>query len=328
MLNETLKESEKKMTKAIEILKDNLSHIRTGRASSTLVENIKVEYYGVQTALKEIANISIPEADLIVIQPWDKNCVNDVEKAIRPDTILVSIMHANNEVGTIQPIKEIGQLTRERGIVFHTDAVQSVGRIPVDVESQNIDLLSLSGHKFYGPKGSGALYVRSGIKLNPLLHGGGQENKWRSGTENIAGMVGLGKAAELAQEHLTDRSLRLIRMGTALIQRVLTEIPDAYLIGHPTLRLPGHASFLFPGVDGQSLLTFLNAEGIAASGGAACSSNSFETSHVLKALSVRDDFAGSALRISLGKDNQAEDIDYLLKVLPPMVERMRLIWSL
>lgn len=249
-------------------------------------------------------------------------------RAIRPDTILISIMHANNEIGTIQPIATMGRMARDKGIIFHTDAVQSVGRIPVDVKSLSVDLLSLSGHKFYGPKGTGALYVRSGTRLTPLLFGGGQERKWRSGTENVPGVVGLGLAAELARQHLPERSKHLSKLSQTVIDRILAEIPQAYLTGHPQKRLPGHASFVFQAVEGAAMLVFLDAEGIAVSGGSACTSNSFDPSHVLTALGLNKDAAHSSLRISLGKDNTLEDVERLMEVMPGIIERQRLLWSL
>lgn len=249
-------------------------------------------------------------------------------RAIRPDTILISIMHANNEIGTIQPIATMGRMARDKGIIFHTDAVQSVGRIPVDVKSLSVDLLSLSGHKFYGPKGTGALYVRSGTRLTPLLFGGGQERKWRSGTENVPGVVGLGLAAELARQHLPERSQHLGKLSQTVIDRILAEIPQAYLTGHPQKRLPGHASFVFQAVEGAAMLVFLDAEGIAVSGGSACTSNSFDPSHVLTALGLNKDAAHSSLRISLGKDNTLEDVERLMEVMPGIIERQRLLWSL
>lgn len=251
-----------------------------------------------------------------------------VARAIRPDTILISIMHANNEIGTIQPIATMGRMARDKGIIFHTDAVQSVGRIPVDVKSLSVDLLSLSGHKFYGPKGTGALYVRSGTRLTPLLFGGGQERKWRSGTENVPGVVGLGLAAELARQHLPERSQHLGKLSQTVIDRILAEIPQAYLTGHPQKRLPGHASFVFQAVEGAAMLVFLDAEGIAVSGGSACTSNSFDPSHVLTALGLNKDAAHSSLRISLGKDNTLEDVERLMEVMPGIIERQRLLWSL
>jgi cysteine desulfurase len=191
-----------------------------------------------------------------------------------------------------------------------------------------VDLLSLSGHKFYGPKGTGALYIRSGIKPSPLLHGGGQERSWRSGTENVPGIVGLGLAAELARVHMAQRSHHLQHLSETLINRILNEVPQAYLTGHRTNRLPGHASFVFQAVEGAAMLIFLDAEGIAVSGGSACTSNSFDPSHVLTALGLNKDAAHSSLRVSLGKDNTMDEIDRLMAVLPGIIERQRLLWNL
>ena len=254
--------------------------------------------------------------------------IETVAKAIRADTILISIMHANNEIGTIEPIEEIGKLARAKGIVFHTDAVQTVGRIPVDVKSLNVDLLSLSAHKFYGPKGIGALYIRSGIKPTPLLHGGDQERTWRSGTENVPGIVGLGQAAEMALSNMSKRSHHLQGLASKLTSCILNEIPQAYLTGDPQNRLPGHVSFVFLGVEGAAMLIFLDSEGIAVSGGSACTSNSFDPSHVLTALGSTKDAAHSSLRVTLGKDNTYTDIDRLMEVLPGIIERQRLLWNL
>lgn len=286
-----------------------------------------IEHHAVLNAFTDLQNQGY---DLTVLPV---NSAGEVEpqvlqQAVREDTVLVSIMHANNEIGTIQDIPALSEICRRRGILFHTDAVQTVGRIPVDVSELKVDLLSLSGHKFYGPKGVGALYIRSGVQIKPLVYGGGQERNLRSGTENMPGIVGLGKAAELAVQEMPARLEKLQQMGQRLFSRIMNEVHGAYLTGHLGARLPGHVSLVFPGVEGRSLLTFLNAEGIAASGGAACSSNSFSASHVLKALQVPDDMADSALRLTLGKDNSLEEVDYLMTVLPATVERMRLLWSL
>lgn len=251
-----------------------------------------------------------------------------LEEEIRKDTILISIMHANNEIGTIQPLLEIAEIAKARGIVFHSDAVQTVGRIPVDVKELKVDLLALSAHKFYGPKGIGALYVKSGTTLSPITYGGGQERKWRSGTENIPGIVGMGKAAEMAREDMQDRFEHIKELSEYLSKKILNDIPHAYLSGHPEERLAGHTSFIFPGVDGATLLALLDAEGIATSGASACSSNSFTESHVLKATGLKKEFVNSALRLSLGKDNSFEDLEKLMKILPELVERQRLLSTL
>jgi cysteine desulfurase len=286
-----------------------------------------IEHHAVLDTFKHLEKQGY-EATYLPVNRLGQVDVAMLEKAIRKDTILISVMHANNEIGTVEPIAEIGRLARERGIVFHTDAVQTVGRIPVDVKSLNVDLLSLSGHKFYGPKGVGALYIRSGIKPAPLLHGGGQERTWRSGTENVPGIVGLGLAAEMALTTMPERISHVNGLAQHLIQRILQEIPQAYLTGHPENRLPGHVSLVFAGVEGATMLVFLDAEGIAVSGGSACTSNSFDPSHVLTALGLTKDAAHSSLRVSLGKDNTQADIDRLMTVLPGIIERQRLMWSL
>ncbi|MDN5277045.1 MAG: cysteine desulfurase [Clostridiales bacterium] len=246
-----------------------------------------------------------------------------VKEAITDKTILISVMFANNEIGTIEPIKEIGQIARERGIYFHTDAVQAVGQIPVDVKEMNIDLLSLSAHKFYGPKGVGALYIRKGVKLHPFIHGGAQERNRRAGTENLPGIVGLGKAIELAVANLEESSKRLTAMRDRLISGVLNSIENVRLNGHPTKRLPGNANFSFEFIEGESLLLSLDMKGIAASSGSACTSGSLDPSHVLLAIGLPHEIAHGSLRLTLGDDNTDEDIDYVLEVLPDIVQRLR-----
>lgn len=245
-----------------------------------------------------------------------------LEEAIDDDTVLVSIMTANNEVGTIQPVEEIGEIVRERGILFHTDAVQAVGNIPVDVRRMKADLLSLSAHKFYGPKGVGVLYVRRGVNTAPVNYGGGQERGLRPGTENVAGIVGLGKAIELAVGELTEYAGKLRRLRDRLIEGLLT-IEKVYLNGHPTHRLPGNVNVSFAYIEGESLLLSLDIKGIAASSGSACTSGSLEPSHVLTAMGVDHQTAHGSLRLTLGRDNTADDVDYVLEALPPIVDRLR-----
>jgi len=309
---------------------DNMAIIGTalsyqGRGRHIITSQI--EHHAVLDTFKYLEKQGY-EATYLPVNRLGQVDINHVNKAIREDTILVSIMHANNEIGTMQAIEEIGEITREKGIVFHTDAVQSVGRIPVNVKSLNVDLLSLSAHKFYGPKGIGALYIRSGIKPAPLLHGGGQERNWRSGTENVPGIVGMGKAAEMSLELMPQRSLHLRELGHYLTRRIIQEIPHAYLTGHPEDRLPGHVSLVFLGVEGASMLIFLDSEGIAVSGGSACTSNSFDPSHVLTALGLTKEAAHSSLRVTVGKDNTYADINQLMAVLPGIIERQRLMWNL
>ena len=247
-----------------------------------------------------------------------------LSEALRPDTILVSIMHANNEVGTIEPIRELVAVTRERSdAYFHTDAVQSTGKIPVRVDELGVDLLSMSAHKLHGPKGVGCLIVRSGVRLEPQLHGGGHERNRRAGTENVAGVVGLANAMGIASRDLTTNTAHLTALRDRLIEGVLDRIPGAELTGHPQQRLPHHASFLFAGVEGESLLLQLDMDGIAASSGSACTSGSLEASHVILALGYPRERALGSLRLSVGKGNTDADIDLVLARLPAMVARLR-----
>ncbi|WP_292517087.1 cysteine desulfurase NifS [Methanoculleus sp.] len=248
-----------------------------------------------------------------------------VEEAITDRTTLVSVMTANNEIGTIQPVAEIGRVAHDHGALFHTDAVQAVGAVPIDVDAMNIDLLSLSGHKFYGPKGTGALYVRRGTRLENLVHGGGQERGRRAGTENVPGIVGLGRAIELATADIEGHNRRIAAMRDRLIRGVLGSIPDARLNGHPTERLANNANFSFRYVEGESILLLLDAQGICASTGSACSSGSLEPSHVLLATGLSHEEAHGSLRLTLGDANTEDDVDYVLSVLPDVIGRLRRI---
>lgn len=245
-----------------------------------------------------------------------------VKAALRPDTILISVMAANNEIGTIEPITQIGAIAKEAGVLFHTDAVQAVGHIPVDVQAWGCDLLSLSGHKFHGPRGVGALYVRKGLRLPPLVHGGGQEKGRRSGTENVAGAAGMAAALVEAVERMPQESQRLSALRDRLIQG-LTQIPCSRLTGDPAHRLPGTASFVFEGAEGEALLLHLDAKGICASSGSACSSASLDPSHVLLSIGLPHAVAHGSLRLSLGAENTDEDVDYLLREVPAVVEYLR-----
>jgi cysteine desulfurase len=247
----------------------------------------------------------------------------DVLKALTPETILVTIMHANNEVGTIQPIAAIGKLLRERKILFHTDAVQTTGSIPVNVQDLSVDLLSMAAHKFYGPKGAGALYIRKGVRVNPLILGGGQERNRRAGTENIPGIIGLAKALQLANHDLEAKQKRLIELRDYLIDHILGEFDHVRLNGHRTERLPGNVNVSFEYIEGESLLLNLDLKGIAASSGSACTSGSLEPSHVLLAMGICHEIAHGSLRLTLGKDNTRAEIDYLLEVLPGIVNKLR-----
>ena len=249
--------------------------------------------------------------------------VSDVEEAITPETILITVMHANNEIGTIQPIKEIGALAREKGIYFHTDAVQSVGKIPVNVGDLNVDMLSISAHKLHGPKGIGALYIQKGVRIDPLFHGGGHERGMRPGTENIPGIVGLGKACQIAQDNMEKNMEYVSSLRDRLINGVMGEIEQSYLNGHPTKRLPNNANFRFSSIEGESLVLQLDAKGINASTGSACSSKKLEPSHVLMAIGLKEVDAHGSLRISLGPENTPEDIDYSIVAIKEVVERLR-----
>ena len=250
--------------------------------------------------------------------------LKQLEEAITDKTILVSIMFANNEIGTIQPIKEIGAICREKKVLFHTDAVQAIGSVPVDVKEMNIDLLSLAGHKLYGPKGIGALYIRKGVRIDNLIHGGGQERGRRAGTENIPGVVGLGKAIEIATENIEENRARLTVLRDKLIDGVLERIPYARLNGpRGDKRLPGNSNISFEFIEGESILLSLDFEGICASSGSACTSGSLDPSHVLLAIGLPHEKAHGSLRTTLGAASTEEDVEKLLNELPPIIERLR-----
>lgn len=246
-----------------------------------------------------------------------------INEAIREDTILVSIMFANNEVGTIMPISEIGAICHEKGVLFHTDAVQAVGHVHIDVKAMNIDMLSLSAHKLHGPKGVGALYIRKGIILPPLIHGGAQERRKRAGTENVAGIVGLGKAIELACSDIEGTARRMCTLRDKLINGILSSIPEVKLNGHPTERLPGNVNFSIKYIEGESILLMLDINGIAASSGSACTSGSLDPSHVLLAMGLPHETAHGSVRFTLGDDTAEADIDYVLETLPGIVKKLR-----
>jgi cysteine desulfurase len=250
---------------------------------------------------------------------------DDVEKAITDGTILISIMHANNEVGTIEPIAEIGKIARDNGVYFHTDAVQSFGHIPLRVDDLNVDLLSASGHKLYGPKGVGMLYIRKGTKIVPFLYGGDQENKRRAGTENVPGIVGFGKACEIAAGGIKEESRRLGNLRDQFIKGILEKIEFVQLNGHPATRLPGNVNVSVKYVEGESMLLKLDGKGICASSGSACTSSILEPSHVLSAMGVPPDVAHSSLRFTLGRENTEADVDVVLGVLPEIVKELRLM---
>ena len=249
--------------------------------------------------------------------------VNDIKGATREDTILISVMLANNEIGTIQPIKEIGELAKEKNIYFHTDAVQTIGNIPVDVKELNVDLLSLSAHKFHGPKGVGALYVRNGVNIDNLLHGGGQEKRRRASTENIAGIVGLGTAIEITTKNIDEKVKYLIKLREKTINGLIENIPDIIVNGDREERLPGNVNVCFKYIEGESILLHLDQYGICASSGSACTSGSLEPSHVLLAIGLPHEIAHGSLRLSFSEENTEEEVDYLLEKLPPIITNLR-----
>lgn len=252
-----------------------------------------------------------------------KISLDDLKNAIRPDTILISIMTANNEIGTIEPITEIGKIAHENGVLFHTDAVQAYGHIPINVDEMYIDMLSASGHKFNGPKGVGILYIRKGVKIRSFIHGGAQERNRRAGTYNVPAIVGLGKAVQLAGESMTERIEQEEKLRNHLIERVLTEIPYTRLNGHPTDRLPNNANFCFRFIEGESLLILLDQLGVCASSGSACTSGSLDPSHVLLAIGLPHEIAHGSLRLTLSEETTLAEIDFVVDELKKIVKRLR-----
>ncbi len=282
-----------------------------------------VEHHAVLHTLEAMEKEGRVEVTYLPVDEYGMVTAEQVEKAIRPDTVLVSIMFANNEVGTIMPIEQIGETCKKHGVLFHTDAVQAVGHVPVDVEKMHIDLLSLSGHKFHGPKGVGALYVRKGVRIPALILGGAQERRKRAGTENVPGIVGMGKAIELATSELEDNAAKMKVLRDRLIFGIPARIPDVKLNGHPTERLPNNVNFSIRFIEGESILLMLDLNGIAASSGSACTSGSLDPSHVLLAMGLPHEVAHGSLRLTLSEFTTPEEIDYVLDTLPPIVEKLR-----
>ena len=263
------------------------------------------------------------ELSLVPVDKYGVVDPEDVRKSLRKDTVLVSIIHANNEVGSIEPIKEIAKITKESNIVFHTDAVATAGTIPVSVKELGADALSLAGNQFYGPKGVGALWVRKGVRIMPLLDGGVQEGGRRAGTENVPAIVGLGKAAELAKANMATRIEHLTHLRDRLLTELPAKIEHVAVTGHPHNRLPGHASFCVEFIEGEAMLMLLNSQGVAVSSGSACTSRALKASHVLIAMGISHELAQGSLLFSFGLGNTPEDIDYVLEILPPIVDRLR-----
>ena len=304
---------------------DNLAIKGTAWSSETKGNHIitsAIEHHAVLESCHFLAKHGF-ELSVVPVDHFGTVDPESVRRAITDKTILISIMHANNEIGTIQPVAEIGAIAQERGIPFHVDAVQTAGHLPIDVSAMNIDLLSISVHKLYGPKGSGALFARKGLRLTPLLHGGAQERNRRPGTENVPGIIGFGAAVELARVEMAEEASRVTALRDRLIAGVVASIPDAKLNGHQASRLPNNANFAFKYIEGESLVLNLDFEGISASTGSACSSSSLEPSHVLLACGLPAEAAHGSLRLSLGKYNTEEEIDRVIEVLPGIVKKLR-----
>lgn len=298
---------------------------RRQRGGKNHIITSPIEHHAISHTVEQLVKDFDFEATYLPVDGYGLVDPAEVEKAIRPDTAIISVMYANNEVGTIEPIAEIGRIAREHKVPFHTDAVQAGGTLSLDVKALHVDLMSLSAHKFYGPKGVGLLYVRRGVPLLPLQTGGGHERNRRAGTENVAYAVGLATALRLAYEEAEEANARIARLRDRLVAGVLEDIPDSQLSGHPTLRLPNSASFLFKYVEGESILLNLDQMGVAASSGSACTSGSLEPSHVLTAMGFPHEVAHGSLRLTLGKENTVEDVDYVLAGLPRIVEKLRMM---
>jgi len=292
------------------------------RSKGNHIITTKIEHHAILNACKtlekegfSVTYLNVDEEGLINLQ--------ELENAITEKTILISIMFANNEIGTIEPIKEIGEIAKKYNIIFHTDAVQAIGNVKIDVKNMNIDLLSMSAHKFYGPKGVGALYIKNGIKCNKLQDGGHQEKDLRAGTENVAGIVGLGEAIEISYQNLEKYNNKLMELREYYISEIEKRIPYIKINGHRERRLPGNINISFKFVDGEDLLLNLDAKGICASSGSACSSGNTNPSHVLLAIGLEEKYARGALRVTIGEENTIEDVDYLVDNLEEIVQRLR-----
>jgi len=292
-------------------MKDKGNHIIT----------TKIEHHAVLHTCEQLAKEGF-EVTYLDVDKYGLISLEDLKNAIKDNTILISVMFANNEIGTMQPIKEIGEIAKERGIIFHSDAVQAYGNTNVNVDELGLNLVSISSHKVYGPKGIGALYIRRGTKILPFIHGGAQEKRRRAGTESVASIVGFGKAAELAYDNLDKHVEKLISFRTKLMDALL-QIPYSHLNGHPTKRLPGNVNISFEFIEGESLLLSLDMVGIGASSGSACTSGSLDPSHVLMAIGLSHEVAHGSLRLTIGEFTTDDEIDYVIENLPPIVDRLR-----
>ena len=282
-----------------------------------------VEHHAVFYTLQAMEREGLIELTILPVDEYAVVSAESVANALRDDTVLVSIMFANNEVGTINPIAEIGKVCRDKSVLFHTDAVQATGHVPVDVVSMNIDLMAISAHKFHGPKGVGVLYIRKGVRIPSLIIGGGQEKKRRAGTENVPGIVGLATALKLANEHMAENAVRIGALRDKLMSGIAERIPDVKLNGHPTLRLPNNVNYSIRYIEGESILLMLDINGIAASSGSACTSGSLDPSHVLLAMGLPHEIAHGSLRLTLSEFTTQEEIDYVLDILPQVIQRLR-----
>ena len=305
---------------------DNWAIVATAEAYKNKGNHIitsKIEHHAVLHTCEYLEKERGFEVTYIDVDENGKVKLDELKKAIRPTTILITMMYANNEIGTIQPVKEIGAIAKEHGILFHTDAVQAFGQVPINVDEMNIDMLSASGHKLNGPKGIGFLYIRKGVKIRSFIHGGAQERKRRAGTENVPGIVGLGKAVEIAVNTMEERTKKEAELRDYLIERVLAEVPYTRLNGDRQDRLPNNANFSFQFIEGESLLIMLDMAGICGSSGSACTSGSLDPSHVLLAIGLPHEIAHGSLRLSLGDENTKEEMDYVIEKVKGIVERLR-----
>ena len=282
-----------------------------------------VEHHAVLYTLQAMEREGLIDLTILPVDEYAVVSAESVANALRDDTVLVSIMFANNEVGTINPIAEIGKVCRDKGVLFHTDAVQATGHVPIDVVEMNIDLMAISAHKFHGPKGVGALYIRKGVRIPSLIIGGGQEKKRRAGTENVPGIVGLATALKLANEHMAENTIKVGALRDKLLKGIAESIPDVKLNGHPTNRLPNNVNYSIRYIEGESILLMLDINGIAASSGSACTSGSLDPSHVLLAMGLPHEIAHGSLRLTLSEFTTEEEIDYVLDLLPQIIQRLR-----
>lgn len=282
-----------------------------------------VEHHAVLYTLQAMEREGLIDLTILPVDEYGIVSAESVANAFRDDTVLVSIMFANNEVGSINPISEIGKVCRDKGVLFHTDAVQATGHVPIDVVAMNIDMLSISAHKFHGPKGVGVLFIRKGVRIPSLIIGGGQEKKRRAGTENVPGIVGLATALKIANEHMAENAVKVGALRDKLMKGIAESIPDVKLNGHPTKRLPNNVNYSIRYIEGESILLMLDINGIAASSGSACTSGSLDPSHVLLAMGLPHEIAHGSLRLTLSEFTTEEEIDYVLDLLPQIVQRLR-----